>query len=148
MGACVIEKHITFNKDQEGNDHKVSLLPEELKEMVDQIRMSQEALGNDNPRSITQGELMNREVLAKSLYSVRKISQGEKITRDLIVVKSPGQGLQPNKLELLVGRIANRDIEEDSCFFNSDLQEKIIKLCVSLSFSIEPVNHQFLRTLI
>ena len=127
LGACVIEKHITFNKDQEGNDHKVSLLPEELKEMVDQIRMSQEALGNDNPRSITQGELMNREVLAKSLYSVRKISQGEKITRDLIVVKSPGQGLQPNKLELLVGRIANRDIEEDSCFFNSDLQEKIIK---------------------
>ena len=127
LGACVIEKHITFNKDQEGNDHKVSLLPEELKEMVDQIRMSQEALGNDNPRSITQGELMNREVLAKSLYSVRKISQGEKITRDLIAVKSPGQGLQPNKLELLVGRIANRDIEEDSCFFNSDLQEKIIK---------------------
>ena len=127
LGACVIEKHITFNKDQEGNDHKVSLLPEELKEMVDQIRMSQEALGNDNPRSITQGELMNREVLAKSLYSVRKISQGEKITRDLIVVKSPGQGLQPNKLELLVGRIANRDIEEDSCFFNSDLQEKISK---------------------
>ena len=44
LGACVIEKHITFNKDQEGNDHKVSLLPEELKEMVDQIRMSQEAL--------------------------------------------------------------------------------------------------------
>ena len=127
LGACVIEKHITFNKDQEGNDHKVSLLPEELKEMVDQIRMSQEALGNDNPRSITQDELMNREVLAKSLYSVRKISQGEKITRDLIAVKSPGQGLQPNKLELLVGRIANRDIEEDSCFFNSDLQEKIIK---------------------
>ena len=113
------------NKDNEIN--KLSSDLDRFKEMVDQIRMSQEALGNDNPRSITQGELMNREVLAKSLYSVRKISQGEKITRDLIAVKSPGQGLQPNKLELLCGRIANRDIEEDSCFFNSDLQEKIIK---------------------
>jgi sialic acid synthase SpsE/sugar phosphate isomerase/epimerase len=127
LGACVIEKHITFDKAQEGNDHKVSLLPEELEEMVSQIRLSQEALGNDNPRSITQGEMMNREVLAKSLFAKRKILAGEKISRDLIEVKSPGQGLQPNKINSLVGRIASRDIEADTCFFYSDLDKKVIK---------------------
>ena len=127
LGACVIKKHITFDKAQEGNDHKVSLLPEELQEMVSQIRLSQEALGNDNPRSITQGEMMNREVLAKSLYSKRKILVGEKISRDLIEIKSPGQGLQPNKIDALVGRIANREIEMDTCFFHSDLNKKVTK---------------------
>lgn len=127
LGACVIEKHITFDKKQEGNDHKVSLLPEELKEMVDQIRLSEEALGTETPRFITQGEMMNREVLAKSLYANKKIFIGEKISRDHIAIKSPGQGLQPNKIDDLVGRIANRDIEEDTCFFNSDLDEKILR---------------------
>lgn len=124
LGACVIEKHITFDKNQEGNDHKVSLLPQELTDMVAQIRMSEEALGNDNPRSISQGEMINREVLAKSLYARKKIHSGEKITRDLIIIKSPGQGLQPNKIEALIGRVANRDIEEETCFYNSDLKEK------------------------
>lgn len=122
LGACVIEKHITFDKNQEGNDHKVSLLPQELTDMVAQIRMSEEALGNDNPRSISQGEMINREVLAKSLYARKKIHSGEKITRDLIIIKSPGQGLQPNKIEALIGRVANRDIEEETCFYNSDLK--------------------------
>ena len=127
LGACVIEKHITFDKKQEGNDHKVSLLPEELVDMVKQIRMSEEALGNSNPRSITQGEMMNREVLAKSLYAIKEIKSGQRITRDLVSIRSPGQGLQPNKIDLLIGRISSRDIEKDSCFYNSDLSEKVIK---------------------
>ncbi len=125
LGACVIEKHITFDKSQEGNDHKVSLIPSELKEMVDQIRFSEEALGSDGPRFITQGELINREVLAKSLYAREKIFMGDKISRDKVIIKSPGQGLQPNKIEELIGRVANRDIEEDTCFFNSDLSAKV-----------------------
>jgi len=127
LGACVIEKHITFDKSQEGNDHKVSLIPSELKEMVDQIRFSEEALGSDGPRFITQGELINREVLAKSLYAKEKIFMGEKISRDKVIIKSPGQGLQPNKIDELIGRVANRDIEEDTCFFNSDLSAKVLR---------------------
>lgn len=127
LGACIIEKHITFDKTQEGNDHKVSLLPDELEEMVKQIRLSEEALGTDNPRFITQGEMINREVLAKSLYAKEKILKGEKISRSKVTIKSPGQGLQPNKIDDLVGRIANRDIDEDTCFFNSDLDKKITR---------------------
>lgn len=127
LGACVIEKHITFDKNQEGNDHKVSLLPDELKEMVETIRMSEEALGKDLPRSISQGEMINREVLAKSLYANKDIAAGDYITRDLIIIKSPGQGLQPNRIDSLIGRVANRDIEKDTCFYNSDLKEKVEK---------------------
>lgn len=127
LGACVIEKHITFDKKQEGNDHKVSLLPNELKEMVDQIRMSEEALGKNEPRVISQGEMINREVLAKSLYASKNIKAGEIITRDIIKVKSPGQGLQPNMINSLLGKPANRDIPADTCFYNSDLIERLKK---------------------
>lgn len=148
LGACVIEKHITFDKTQEGNDHKVSLLPSELKEMVSQIRLLEEALGTDNPRFITQGELINREVLAKSLYAKEKIFIGDKISRDKVIIKSPGQGLQPNKIDELIGKIAHRDIEEDSCFFNSDLASKVSRkdfYSFKRPFGIPVRYHDFLK---
>ncbi len=127
LGACVVEKHITLDKNQEGNDHKVSLLPDEFKLMVAQIRDLEAALGTNKSRVITQGELINRESLAKSLYATKKITVGDKITRDSIGIKSPGQGLQPNKINLVIGRIANRDIERGSFLFNSDLEDAITK---------------------
>ncbi len=125
MGACVIEKHITFDKNQDGNDHKVSLLPDELTQMVQQIRWTKEAMGHNSERFITQGELINREVLAKSLYVKKTISMGDIITRNIVGIKSPGQGLQPNKLEQLIGRVSHRDIKEGSFFFESDLNGAI-----------------------
>jgi N-acetylneuraminate synthase len=128
LGACVIEKHITLDKELEGNDHKVSLLPEELIDMVRKIRNIECSLGHKNkPREITQGELMNRENLAKSLISKVSIKAGETITRDLILVKSPGQGLQPNKIENLIGTKATRDIEEGDFFYESDISGGIEK---------------------
>ncbi len=66
-GAKVIEKHFTVDKSMEGNDHKVSLLPEEFQAMVRGIRQVEEALGTASERKLSQGELMNRETLAKSL---------------------------------------------------------------------------------
>ena len=92
--------------------------------MVDQIRLSEKALGKDLPRSISQGEMINREVLAKSLYAKEEIKAGDSITRDLIIIKSPGQGLQPNKIDSLIGRVANRNIQKDTCFYDSDLKER------------------------
>ena len=128
LGACVIEKHLTVDKGLEGNDHKVSLLPEELKTMVRMLRNVEESLGSEsNPREITQGELLNRENLAKSLVAAREISAGEVITRDLVVIKSPGQGLQPNRIEELVGKTANRDIAKGGFFFESDIKGRINK---------------------
>ena len=74
----------------EGNDHKVSLLPSEFKEMVNSIRDLDKALGTHKPRIISQGEMMNREVLAKSLISNRQILEGEIISEKDIDIKSPG----------------------------------------------------------
>ena len=67
LGACIIEKHFTFDKSLEGNDHKVSLLPSEFKEMCAAIGNVSLAIGSSGPRAMTQGEMINRENLSKSL---------------------------------------------------------------------------------
>lgn len=128
LGACVIEKHLTLDRGLEGTDHKVSLLPDEFTEMVRQIRNLEEGLGSDEePREITQGELLNRESLAKSLVANAVIRRGTIITRSMIAVKSPGQGIQPNRVDELVGKVAHRDIEEGDFFFDSDIKGVIEK---------------------
>ena len=128
LGACIVEKHLTTDRGLEGADHKVSLLPGELKEMVTQIRNVEEALGSHGKeREITQGELINRENLAKSLVAKVDITKGSVITRDLIEIKSPEQGLQPNRLADLVGVTANRDIKAGSFFYMTDITGQIEK---------------------
>ena len=122
LGAKVIEKHLTINRVLEGTDHKVSLLPAEFKQMVKQIRQLEEALGSDNPREITQGELINREVLAKSLIINQDLGSGELICEDMIEIKSPGQGLQPNRIFELIGKTTIRDFKKGDFFFESDLK--------------------------
>lgn len=121
LGAKVVEKHFTVDKDLEGNDHKVSLLPEEFKLMVAGIRNVEQSMGASKAREITQGEMMNREVLAKSIIASRAISKGETITREMLAVKSPGQGLQPLYMDQLVGKTANREVSEGGYFYESDL---------------------------
>lgn len=124
LGAVVIEKHFTFDKDQEGNDHKVSLLPNEFKQMVQGIKEVSSSLGTNIERSLTQGELINRENLAKSIIAKRHINTGEVFTEDMFVFRSPGQGLQPNRMFELLGKRAQRDIEEGDFLFQSDIDEK------------------------
>ncbi|REJ61700.1 MAG: CBS domain-containing protein [Bacteroidetes bacterium] len=124
LGAVVIEKHFTFDKDQEGNDHKVSLLPNEFKQMVQGIKEVSSSLGTNIERSLTQGELINRENLAKSIIAKRHVSTGEVFSEDMFVFRSPGQGLQPNRMFELLGKRAQRDIEEGDFLFQSDIDEK------------------------
>lgn len=126
LGAKVIEKHFTIDKSMEGNDHKVSLLPQEFADMVSMIREVEDAFGNSDERELTQGELINRENLAKSLIINRNIGVNEVITRDMVDVKSPGQGLQPMYLEQLVGRIAKRDFVAGDYFYESDIKQDVI----------------------
>ena len=124
LGAVVIEKHFTFDKDQEGNDHKVSLLPSEFKQMVKGIKEISASLGTNIERTLTQGELINRENLAKSIIAKRDIKRGEIFKEDMFVFRSPGQGLQPNRLFELIGKQAQREIEEGDFLFQSDVDEK------------------------
>lgn len=124
-GAKVIEKHFTIDKSMEGNDHKVSLLPEEFKSMVQGIRQVEEALGEATERKLSQGELINRETLAKSLVINCNLEIGEEITAEMIEVKSPGRGLQPNRKNELVGRKAKRKFRPGDFFYPSDLESEV-----------------------
>jgi sialic acid synthase SpsE/sugar phosphate isomerase/epimerase len=124
MGAAVIEKHITLDQGMEGNDHKVSLLPQEFAAMVAGIRAVEESMGTEAERSISQGELMNREVLAKSLVAACAIPEGIPISREMVRIQSPGQGLQPYRLYDLLGRTLNAPKTEGDFFFESDLKQQ------------------------
>ncbi len=121
LGARIIEKHFTVDRSMEGNDHKVSLLPDEFADMVQQIREVEAALGVSDARGLTQGEMMNRINLAKSLVAARDISTGEVITAESIAVRSPGRGLQPNTKSELIGRQAVRDISVGDYFYATDI---------------------------
>lgn len=125
QGACVIEKHFTVDRAMEGNDHKVSLLPEEFADMVQAIRAVEAAMGEGGRRVMTQGEMMNREVLAKSLVAVCDIAPGTVVTAEMVAVQSPGQGLQPNRLDALVGRTIAREVKARTPFFPSDLVDSV-----------------------
>jgi sialic acid synthase SpsE/sugar phosphate isomerase/epimerase len=122
-GAKIIEKHFTLDRTMEGNDHRVSLLPAEFAAMVQSIREVEQALGSGQARRITQGEMMNREVLAKSLVARRDIPAGEMIDDDAIDVRSPGRGLPPYRRKQLVGKPARRAITAGDFFYPSDVEE-------------------------
>lgn len=88
LGAVVIEKHITLDRSMEGNDHKVSLLPGEFALMMQGIRRVEESMGQGGERSISQGEMMNREVLAKSLVAACDVPAGTVITEAMVCIQS------------------------------------------------------------
>ena len=122
LGAVVIEKHITLDRGMEGNDHKVSLLPDEFKQMLLGIRRVEESMGQGGERSISQGEMMNREVLAKSLVASCDIDAGTTVTEAMVKIQSPGQGLQPNRVHELVGKKLPISKKKGDIFFPSDLK--------------------------
>ncbi len=121
LGARIIEKHFTVDRGLEGNDHKVSLLPDEFKEMVQRVREVEEALGTNAPRAVSTGEMMNRVNLAKSLVATRRIEVGETLVPADVDIKSPGRGLQPNAYDKLVGRTTSRALDPGDFFYATDL---------------------------
>lgn len=123
LGARIVEKHLTVDRSMEGNDHKVSLLPEELGRLVEEIRHVEEALGSSSPRGLSQGEAMNRVNLAKSLVATRDLAVDTVVTAADIAVKGPGRGIQPNRRQDLVGRKLTRAVVEGDFFYPSDLDD-------------------------
>lgn len=112
MGAKVIEKHFTLNKNMDGPDHKASLEPNELKALVKAIRNVESSLG-DGVKRPSPSEQMNRLIVRKSIVAKRDIKKGEKFTEENITVKRPGFGISPMKWEKVIGKIAKRDFKED-----------------------------------
>lgn len=112
MGAAVIEKHFTLDRNMEGPDHKASLEPNELKEMVDAIRNIEEALGDGN-KIPSKTEKANIPIVRKSIIASRHIKKGEFLTEDTLTTKRPGTGINPMKWNEVIGTKAIRDFEED-----------------------------------
>ncbi len=121
LGASIIERHLTLDRTMEGPDHAASLEPQGFKKMVRDIRQVATALGTGEEKFISRGEILNREVLGKSLVAAKRIQPGEVITSDKIAVKGPALGLSPQNYTRLVGRTAERTIEEDEPFLDRDL---------------------------
>jgi sialic acid synthase SpsE/sugar phosphate isomerase/epimerase len=121
IGAKIIEKHLTEDKSLDGVDHQVSLLPNEFKKMVLAIRNVELAFIGEANRYLTQGEMINRQNLAKSITASTSIKKNDIITRDKLAIRSPGHGLQPNHIDQLVGLRASRDISIGSVFYDTDI---------------------------
>ena len=125
LGAKIIEKHFTVDQSMEGNDHKVSLLPDDFKRMVSDIRAVEVSIGSSDARVLTQGEMLNRETLSKSIIASKPIKEGDLIKRGMLDIKSPGQGLQPIYIDQLLGKIAKRPLKVGDYFYEADLTDKI-----------------------
>ncbi len=112
LGATVIEKHFTLNRNMEGPDHRASLEPGELKAMVDSIRNIESALG-DGIKQPTESEKKNMIVARKSIIAKRDIKKGETLTEDNLTVKRPGDGISPMEWFDVLGTVAIRYFQED-----------------------------------
>lgn len=112
LGAIVIEKHFTLDRNMEGPDHKASLEPSELKKMVDSIRNIEKAIGSAD-KNPTESEKANRAVARKSIVAKRNISKGEIFSEENLTTKRPGTGISPMKWNSVIGSKAVRDFAED-----------------------------------
>jgi N-acetylneuraminate synthase len=111
-GASLIEKHFTIDKTQQGPDHRVSLEPEELKQMVSAIRAVEQALGS--PRKMPQPlEFENREVARKSLVASQYIAAGETFSAENLATKRPGIGISPMEYWRILGQSSHRSYQPD-----------------------------------
>ena len=112
MGAFIIEKHFTLNRNMEGPDHKASLEPNELIEMVNAIRSVEKALGSGK-KVVSNSERKNIAIARKSIVAARPIKKGETLTEQNLTVKRPGTGISPMRWEDVIGTKAIRDFNEE-----------------------------------
>ncbi len=112
LGATVIEKHFTLDKNMEGPDHKASLEPDELKAMVSAIRNIEQALGSGH-KTISESERKNIEIARKSIVAACPIKVGELLTEENLTVKRPGNGINPMRWNEVLGTRAVQNYNEE-----------------------------------
>lgn len=112
LGARIIEKHFTLDKTMQGPDHKASLEPSELKDMVQAIRNIEKALGHTE-KIVSTSEQKNKVIARKSIVAMIPIKKGDVFTELNVTVKRPGDGINPMKWKEVIGKISKRDFMED-----------------------------------
>lgn len=112
LGATVIEKHLTLDRNLPGPDHKASLNPDEFAAMVSAIRNIEQAMG-DGIKRPSPSEAKNKPIARKSLVAAKQIRAGEQFTAENVTAKRPGSGISPMRWDEVVGRVAARDFAAD-----------------------------------
>ena len=120
LGAKIIEKHIILDKSSIGPDQKVSIDLNELKEMVNEIRNLEKAMGSE--KKVNEKEKIIRDWAFRSIVSTVKIKKGEIITQDMIWSKRPGTGIPSHEMEIVIGKTALKDIESNVMINWNDLE--------------------------
>ncbi len=121
-GACVIEKHFTLSREMEGPDHKASIEPDELKQMVDMIRHVEVSIG-DGVKKVSASEAKNQDIARKSIIAARAIKAGDEFSEENVTTKRPGNGINPMRWFDLLGRKAKHDYEEDYLIEKDELDD-------------------------
>lgn len=127
IGAKIIERHYTLDRKMEGPDHAASLLKDEFSALVKGIREIEQSLGSGQERILSQGEMINRENLSKSMVAANNLKKGTKIKKEHIKVCSPGQGLSPQYYTNLIGCTLKRDVKREDFFFMSDIKGNTVE---------------------
>ena len=121
LGAVVIEKHFTLDKEMPGPDHIASLSPQELKEVVENIRNCEQALGSGR-KAPSAAEKRVALIARKSIVAAKDIKKGQRITKTMLAIKRPGNGIKPKYLSEIIGKKATRDIKKDSLLKFNDVR--------------------------
>lgn len=121
LGATVIEKHFTLDRNLPGPDHKASLEPEELKSMVIAIRNIEKAIGGNGRKEPSPSEYKNKDIARKSIHLKRNIKAGELLTESDIIALRPGDGISAMQWNKVIGKTMNVDKLENEKLTWSDL---------------------------
>lgn len=133
LGATIIEKHFTMDKSQEGNDHKVSLLPNEMKTMVENIKTLTQALsGGVKKKPTSQGERLNKIALSKGVYAKKRLPKGTQLQDKDLIFASPCVGLTPEELHFYIGKTLTKEI---------NLNDPISKSCFEVSSTVKELKN-------
>ncbi len=127
LGAVVIEKHFTLDKNMEGPDHIASLEPKELKELVSRLRegdypeLDEVVLGSEEKKPNEKEDEL-AEIIRKSIVTEVDIDEGATITEDMLIIKRPGTGMLPKDISKVIGKKAKRLIKKDSLLKEGDIE--------------------------
>ncbi|GAB6155727.1 N-acetylneuraminate synthase family protein [Desulfosporosinus burensis] len=120
LGACIIEKHFTLDKDMFGWDHKISATPDEMRVLIQYAQNINQALGTTR-KVVCDDEIKKRDAFRRSIVAGKNIKQGTVLTEADLDLKRPGIGIQPDRLDWLIGKSVKRDIGYDELLREEDV---------------------------
>jgi N,N'-diacetyllegionaminate synthase len=122
LGACIIEKHFTLDRNLPGPDHKASLEPDELKSMVESIRNIELAISGSGLKTPSASEIKNVNIARKSLHYSKVLHKGEVIKKEDLIAKRPGNGVSPMNIDFYIGKTLITDVVEEQMLKPEDFK--------------------------